>query len=47
MVKGKLASKHSDLQPTRIKKDEDAVSAVVDVIKGWNNPFTENQQGFC
>ena len=34
---------HAELQQTRIKKDEEAVSAVVQLIQGWINPFTENQ----
>ncbi len=34
---------HAELRQTRIKKDEEAVSAVVQLIQGWINPFTENQ----
>ncbi len=34
---------HADLQKTRIQKDEEAVSTVVDLIQGWIHPFTENQ----
>ena len=34
---------HSDLQQTRIKRDEEAVSAVVHLIQGWVNPFAEKQ----
>ena len=34
---------HAELQWTRKKKDEEAVSAVVHLIEGWVNPFTEKQ----
>ena len=34
---------HTELERTRIQKDEEALSAVVDLIKGWVNPFTEKQ----
>ena len=43
IVQGGPNSKHTDLQRTRIKKDEQAVSAVVELIRGWTNPFSENQ----
>ena len=44
MVQGKKSGlHHSELQRTRIKKDEEAVSAVVHLIEGWVNPFTEKQ----
>lgn len=32
---------HVELQPTRIKKDEQAVNAVVETLKDWVNPFEE------
>jgi len=31
------------LQPSRIKKDEEAVYAVVDLVQEWVNPFTDKQ----
>ena len=34
---------HAELQRTRIKKDEEAVWAVVHLIEGWVNPFAEKQ----
>ncbi len=34
---------HADLQQPRIQKDEEAVSAVVNLIQGWVNPFAEKQ----
>ena len=34
---------HAELQRTRIKKDGEAVSAVVHLIEGWVNPFAEKQ----
>ena len=44
MVQGKKSGlHHAELQWTRIKKDEEAVSAVVHLIKGWVNPFAEKQ----
>ncbi len=44
MVQGKRSGvHHADLQPSRIKKDEEVVSAVLDLIQGWINPFSENQ----
>lgn len=40
MLKGNTAHhSHSDLQPPRIQKDEEAVSAVVGLIQGWINTF--------
>ena len=38
---------HPELQQTRIKTDEKAVSAVVDLVKGWINPFAEKQELVC
>lgn len=32
--------RHTDLQQTRIQKDEDAVSQLVSVIQSWVNPFS-------
>ena len=44
MVQGKKSGlHHAELQRTRIKKDEEAVSAVVHLIEGWVNPFAEKQ----
>ena len=43
MVQGEAKSQHTYLQQSRIKKDEKAVFAVVELIRGWNKPFTENQ----
>ncbi|KAK3728046.1 hypothetical protein QZH41_015787, partial [Actinostola sp. cb2023] len=43
MVQGEAKSQHTDLQRSRIMKDEQAVYAVVELIQGWNNPFAENQ----
>ena len=44
MVHGnKSKLKHADLQQTGIKKDEDAVSAVVNLTEGWVNPFAVKQ----
>lgn len=34
---------HADLQQPRMKKDEEAVSSVVDLIQGWINPFHQNE----
>ena len=34
---------HTELQRSRIKKDEQAVSSIVDLIQGWVNPFSESQ----
>ena len=34
---------HSELQEPRIQKDEESVSAVVSLIQGWVNPFSEKQ----
>ena len=33
----------AELQRTRIKKDEEAVSAIIHLIQGWFNPFSEKQ----
>ena len=38
-----LATLHTELQLSRIKKDEQAVLSIVDLIQGWVNPFSENQ----
>ena len=44
MVQGKKAQlHHPELQRTRIKTDEEAVSAVVHLIQGWADPFVEKQ----
>ena len=43
-MQGQKAKLHlSDLQQTRIKRDQEAVSAVVHLIQGWVNPFAEKQ----
>jgi hypothetical protein len=34
---------HTDLQSTRIEKDEHAVLTVMNVVEGWVNPFHENE----
>ena len=34
---------HAKLRRTRIKKDEEAASAVFHLIQGWINPFAEKQ----
>lgn len=44
VVQSGQESKHRDLHPPCIIKDEQAVSAVVEVIRGWNNPFSDNQE---
>ena len=36
-------TQHTELQRSRIKKDEQAVSSIVDLIQGWVNPFSESQ----
>lgn len=36
-------TQHTELQSSRIKKDEQAVSSIVDLIQGWVNPFSESQ----
>ena len=38
---------HAEVQRPRIQKDEKAVSAVVDLIQGWINPFSEKQELVC
>ena len=44
MVQGSnSATQHTELQSSRIKKDEQAVSSIVDLIQGWVNPFSESQ----
>ena len=42
MVQREQESHNTDLEVSRIKKDEQAVSAVMEIIKEWNNPFSEN-----
>jgi len=32
---------HADLHRTRVRKDEDAVSTIVHLVKSWVNPFEE------
>lgn len=44
MVEKNYVPIHKDLQRSRIKKDEEAITAVVEVIQGWNNPFSDSQQ---
>ena len=34
---------HSDLQKTRIEKDETNVSTIVELFDNWINPFEENE----
>ena len=36
------ATQHTELQSSRIKKDEQAVSSIVDLIQGWVNLFSES-----
>lgn len=44
MVQGKKYKlHHPELQVKRIKKDEQVVSAVFQLIQGWTNPFAVNQ----
>ncbi len=44
MVQGNKAKlHHPELQQTRMKSDEEAVSTVVHLIQGWVNPFAEKQ----
>ena len=45
VINGNKDSGHNDLQRSRIKQDQDAVSRVADIIQGSNNPFTVSQQG--
>jgi hypothetical protein len=35
---------HTELRRPRIQKDGQAVSAVVDLIQGWANPFSEKRE---
>jgi len=45
MVQGnKSPLQHAELQNMWIRKDEDDVSAVVSLLQGWINPFSENQE---
>ena len=37
------ATQHTEIQLSRIKKDEQAVLSIVDLIQRWVNPFSENQ----
>ena len=39
----KSALHHPELQEPHIQKDEESVSAVVSLIQGWVNPFSEKQ----
>ena len=44
MVQGSDSeTQHTELQRSRTKKDEQAVSSIIDLIQGWVNPFTESQ----
>ena len=44
IVQGKKSEfQHAELQRTRIKKNEEAVSAIIHLIQGWINPFSEKQ----
>ena len=36
-------TQHTELQSSRMKKDEQAASAIVDLSQGWVNPFSESQ----
>ena len=36
-------TQHTELQSSRMKKDDQAVSSIVDLIQGWVNPFSESQ----
>ena len=36
------ATQHTENQSSRIKKDEQAVSSIVDLIQGWVNLFSES-----
>ena len=36
-------TQHTELQRSRITKDEQAVSSIVDLIQDWINPFSESQ----
>ena len=39
---------HSDLQPSRISKDEEDIQALVDLVRNnWTNPFESEQQLCC
>jgi len=45
MVQGSnMETQHTELQSPRIKKDELAVSSIVDPIQGCVNPFSESQE---
>ena len=42
IMKGKMSRfQHTELQQTRIKKDEEAVTTVCQLIHGWINLFAE------
>ena len=44
MVEGSnSAMQHTELPSSRIEKDEQAVSSIVDLIQGWVNPFSKSQ----
>ena len=45
MVQGSNSeTQHTELQSSRIRRDELAVSSIVDLIQGWVNPFSESQE---
>jgi len=45
MVQGSNSeTQHTELQSSRRKRDELAVSSIVDLIQGWVNPFSESQE---
>jgi len=44
MVQGSnSATQHTELQSSRKKKDEQAVSSIVELIPGWINLFSKSQ----
>ena len=44
MVQGRTSGvHHAELQPSGMKKDEEAVSSVADLIQGWVNLFSEKE----
>lgn len=45
MIQGNLSQlQHTELQQSRIKTDEEAVTATVSLIQGWVNPFAGSQE---
>lgn len=40
-------SSHADLLTTRMKKDENAVLSVINIIKNWINPFAQELELLC